>query len=69
MQKKIILCGGGANLKGFISYLTKKLGKEVELGNPWTNFNLENNLPIINKTNSVRYATVTGLAMRGLYYD
>jgi len=67
--EKIILCGGGANLKGFIPYLTKRLGREVELGNPWANLKLGNNLPIINKKDSVRYATVVGLALRGLYYD
>jgi len=67
--ERIILCGGGANLKGLIPYLTKRLGREVELGDPWINLRLGNNLPIINKKNSVRYATVVGLAMRGLYYD
>jgi type IV pilus assembly protein PilM len=67
--ERIILCGGGANLKGFIPYLTKRLGKEVDLGDPWTNLKLGNNLPIINKKDSVRYATVVGLASRGLYYD
>jgi type IV pilus assembly protein PilM len=67
--EKIVLCGGGANLKGFIPYLTKKLGKEVELGDPWVNLNYTNTLPIINKNDSVRYATVVGLAQRGLHYD
>lgn len=67
--ERIILCGGGANLKGFIPYLTKRLGKEVDLGDPWINLKMGNNLPIINKKDSVRYATVVGLAMRGLHYD
>lgn len=67
--ERIILCGGGANLKGLIPYLTKRLGKEVDLGDPWINLKLGNNLPIINKKDSVRYATVVGLALRGLYYD
>jgi len=66
---RIILCGGGGNLRGSIPYLAKRLGKEVDLGDPWVNFKLGNNLPIINKKDSVRYATVVGLAMRGLYYD
>ena len=67
--EKVILCGGGANLRGLIPYLTKKLGKEVELGDPWVNLKLGNTLPIINKENSVRYATVVGLALRGIYYE
>jgi len=67
--KKIILCGGGANLRGLIPYLTKRLEKEVELGDPWINLNLKNNLPIINRENSVRYTTVAGLALRGINYE
>jgi type IV pilus assembly protein PilM len=66
--EKIILCGGGGNLRGLIPYLATKLKKEVELGDPWINFKLGNNLPIISKKDSVRYATVVGLAQRGLYY-
>ena len=66
---KIILCGGGANLKGLIPYLTQRLGKEVDLGDPWVNLNFGKNLPVINKNNSVRYATVVGLALRGIYYE
>lgn len=67
--EKIILCGGGANLKGLIPYLEKRLGKVVELGNPWVNLKIKNNLPIINKENAVRYCTVAGLALRGLEYE
>ena len=67
--EKIILCGGGANLKGLIPYLEKRLGKVVELGNPWVNLKIKNNLPIINKENAVRYCTVVGLALRGLEYE
>lgn len=65
----IILCGGGANLRGLIPFLTRRLGKEVILGDPWVNLALGKNLPIINKDNSVRYATVVGLAIRGLEYE
>lgn len=62
--KKIILCGGGADLKGLVAYLTTRLGKEVEIGDPWVNLNLGNNLPIISKENSVHFATVIGLALK-----
>ncbi len=62
--KKIILCGGGANLKGLSAYLIKRLKKEVVIGDPWVNLDFGNALPIISKEQSVRFATVLGLAMR-----
>lgn len=66
--KKIIITGGGANLKGLISYFSVRLFKEVVFGNPWANLNLGKNLPIISKQDSARYATAVGLAMRGIDY-
>jgi len=66
--EKIVLCGGGANLKGLAIFLAKRLNKEVSLGDPWINLNLGNKLPIIDRENSVRYPTVIGLAMRGAKY-
>lgn len=67
--EKIILCGGGANTKGIIPYLSKKLGREIELGNSWTNVNLKKNLPIIEKSQSLQYSTAIGLALKGLHYE
>ena len=66
--KKVIISGGSANLKGLVPYLATKLSYEVVLGNPWTNLNLGKNLPIISRADSVRYATVIGLAMREIDY-
>jgi type IV pilus assembly protein PilM len=66
---KIILCGGGANLKGIIPYLTKKINKEIEEGDPWVNLNLGSNLPPISREKSAGYATVVGLAIRGAERD
>ncbi len=66
--KKIILSGGGSNMKGLVPYLVKKINKDVEEGDPWINLNLGENLPSINKTNSAGYSTVVGLAMRGADY-
>ena len=51
---KIILCGGGANMKGLLPYLSKKLGREMELGNTWTNIRLGKNLPIIERSQSLQ---------------
>lgn len=64
---KIIICGGGANTKGIIPYLSEKLNKEVELGNPWINFSLNGDLPLISRRASVQYSTAIGLALKGCY--
>ncbi|HPN96828.1 MAG TPA: type IV pilus assembly protein PilM [Candidatus Moranbacteria bacterium] len=64
--KKIILCGGGSNLRGIVPYLTTRLCKDVMLGDPWVNLNFGNNLPIIDKNNSIKYTTAIGLALKGI---
>jgi type IV pilus assembly protein PilM len=64
---KIIMCGGGANTKGIITYLSMKLKREIEIGDPWINFNLEKELPLIDRKKSIQYSTVIGLALKGLY--
>ena len=66
--KRIIVCGGGSNLRGLLPYLTTRLCKEVSMGDPWINFNLGSNLPLISREKSVRYATAIGLALRGSHY-
>lgn len=66
---KIIICGGGANTKGIVPYLSKKLGREIELGNPWSNVNFGKKLPIIEKSQAVQYSTAVGLALKGLQYE
>lgn len=65
--EKIILSGGGANLKGLDEFLKDKLGLEIELGNQWVNFPkiLKNKtLSDLDKEFS-SFGTVLGLAMRG----
>lgn len=66
---KVILCGGGANTKGLLPYFSKKLGREIELGNPWVNMTLGNNLPSIDKSQSLQYSTAVGLALKGSHYE
>lgn len=61
---KIIISGGGANLKGLTTYLAERLSREVVLGVPWINLNLGKDLPPISKNDSACFATVAGLAMR-----
>jgi type IV pilus assembly protein PilM len=65
---KIIISGGGANLKGVVPYFATRLSREVTLGLPWINLNLGKNLPPISMNDSARYATAVGLAMRGINY-
>lgn len=62
--KKVILCGGGSNLKGLTAYLVKRLRQEVFLGDPWINLDFGNDLPIISKEISSQFSTAVGLAMK-----
>lgn len=65
--EKILLCGGGANLKGLINFLETELKLEVELGNPWSNILEEplKEVPEMSFKDSLSYATALGLALRG----
>ena len=65
--KKILLCGGGANIKGLADVLSKELKTLVEIANPWVNILPENKkkVPGVSFKESLKYATVLGLALRG----
>lgn len=65
---KILLSGGGANLKGLDSFFQENTKMETSLANPWINI-----LPAVVKhplqippEESLEYRTAIGLAMRGL---
>ncbi|MCK9379180.1 MAG: pilus assembly protein PilM [Candidatus Moranbacteria bacterium] len=60
---QVIICGGGANTRGLVPYLSKRLGKEVKIGSPWITADLKNKIPIMNKEESVHYTTAIGLAL------
>jgi type IV pilus assembly protein PilM len=64
--EKIILCGGGANLKDLTNVLSLGLKIPVELGNPWTNvfLNSPQEIPDISYQESLKYTTAIGLALR-----
>lgn len=67
---KIFLCGGGANLKGLSSFLSLELKAPVQLGNPWINALKEKNkTPTMSLSESLKYTTAIGLALRGTQYD
>jgi len=63
---KILLCGGGANLKGLAELLALGLKIPVELGNPWINILPENQKETsqLSLEESLRYTTALGSAQR-----
>lgn len=65
---KILLCGGGSNLKGLPELLSQELKLPVELGNPWVNILAEGKkeVPEIPFKKSLGYTTALGLALRGI---
>ncbi len=65
---KILLCGGGANLKGLVDFLGRKLKTPVELGDPWVNITAGQSKKtiLLPYEESLRYATALGLALRGV---
>jgi len=66
--EKILLCGGGANLKGLPEFLSLRLKLPVELGNPWINILPESQkeVPTLPFKKSLSYTTALGLALRGI---
>lgn len=63
--KKIILCGGSANMFGLPEYLSEKLEIPAERAKVWENaFSLEEYIPPITRKYSYGYATAIGLALK-----
>lgn len=65
--KKILLCGGGANLKGLPEFLLKELKIKTELGDPWVN--ISRGKPEMSFEKSLSFTTALGLALRGIKND
>ena len=65
---KVIVCGGEAKIPGMNFYLSLQIKKEIEKGNPWTNIidSGSNKVPPISRDDSMVFATVLGLAMKGM---
>lgn len=64
--EKILLCGGGAGLKGMQEFLESELKIKVELANPWVNILPQpfQEIPALPLKESLKYATALGLALR-----
>lgn len=65
---KIVICGGGANLRSIDTFLSKVLNKSVELANPWREINAAQ---IIGQGAATRcralfYTTALGLSLYNL---
>ena len=67
--ERILLCGGGANLKGLVGFLSSTLKVKVELSNPWINILKETvkEVPELSFEKSLAYTSALGLALRN--YD
>jgi len=66
--KKVLLCGGGANLKGLDDFFSCELVLPIEFADPWVNVlsaEKKENTGLSLKE-SLKYATAIGLAMRGV---
>jgi type IV pilus assembly protein PilM len=65
---KILLCGGGANLKGLTDFLSIQLKIPTELGNPWINIlpKSQKEVKELPVEESLKYTTALGLALRGI---
>lgn len=65
---KILLCGGGANMKGLSAFLSARLKVQVSVGNPWVNIftSSSDELPEIAFGDSLSFTTALGLALRGI---
>lgn len=62
--KKIILCGGDANLIGLTDYLSVSMKSPVEMANVWANIvDTKYYVPDISFRQSLSFATAVGLAL------
>lgn len=63
--KKVILCGGSANLFGLPEFMSEKIGIPTERAHVWVNaFSLDESIPPITRRYSYGYATAIGLALK-----
>lgn len=61
---RLILAGGSALLPELVPYLSSVLNREVELGNPFVNIDLDGLK--VDKNMGLLYSSVIGLALRGV---
>ena len=66
--EKVLLSGGGANLKGLAEFLSQELKLPVELGNPWINIlpKDKKEKPVLSVAESLTFTSALGLALRAM---
>ena len=66
--EKILLSGGGANLKGIAQFLSLEFKIPTEIANPWINIFQEpfSRVPELPFEKSLSFTTALGLALRGI---
>lgn len=68
--KKIILCGGDANLIGLVEYFSISIKSKVEIANVWINIaDKDMYIPEITFNHSLTFAAALGLALGDFEYD
>ena len=67
--RKIIICGGGANLKGLVEFLSQRLGVGVEVGDPFVNFGEKPKDENIGKINFSSFTSFFFLAQRAADFE
>lgn len=64
---RIVLAGGGANLRGLVDYVAARAQAPVERPNVWRNVcSFDEYIPPIDRASSLQFATVVGLALRSV---
>jgi len=65
--KKVLIYGGGANLRGLDDFLSRELSLPVDFANPWINILSENKKDKagLSQSESLKYVIALGLALRG----
>lgn len=67
--KRIVVCGGGANLPGLAQYLEETLGLPVYVGDPWCRLtNLVKDHHKLPKNESLRFVSSIGAAMKNILH-
>ncbi|MFO7807566.1 MAG: type IV pilus assembly protein PilM [Candidatus Moraniibacteriota bacterium] len=67
--KKVVLTGGGSNLRGLDAYLSSRLNREVVKADPWSEFNFNKRVPPISKDDAQNFSTAIGLSLRAQEYE
>lgn len=64
--EKVLLCGGGANLKGISEFLSLQLKTPVQVANPWVNILADplKKIPQLTYEESLAFSPALGLALR-----